>query len=63
MRLFLSQGDKFKYRINKGSLRRKINNMCDAVRVSSAPSQLIVFITQEKSLEVTLQANTELASG
>lgn len=42
----------------------KTQNMSDTIRVSSGSSQMIVFISQEeKSLEVTLQANTELAAG
>lgn len=35
--------------------------MSDAFGVSSDPSQLIVFTTGGKSLEVMLQANTKLA--
>ena len=36
--------------------------MSDALQVSSGTSQLMV-ITQEKSLEGTLQANAKLAAG
>ena len=49
-------------RINKGSLKKKIYRHVQHCQRCQVCSQLIIFITQRKSLEGTLQANAKLTA-